>query len=122
WRSTITLAMPARCSSWPNRRPDGPAPMMATWVLMLREPGLVFGREADRLHDRAPRKVLVLHRFGELGRRVGAGFEAELGKRLDDVGRHDRRADRRRGALHELGRGLAGQEEAVPLAHRQVLE
>ena len=24
--------MPALCSSWPSSRPDGPAPMIATWV------------------------------------------------------------------------------------------
>src|SRR6478735_6454517 len=30
----MTLSMPARCSNCPSSRPDGPAPMMATWVRM----------------------------------------------------------------------------------------
>ena len=32
--SAITASIPALCSSCPSSRPDGPAPMMATWVLM----------------------------------------------------------------------------------------
>src|ERR1700716_1495044 len=28
--------MPCRCKSWPNRSPEGPAPMMATWVFTRR--------------------------------------------------------------------------------------
>jgi hypothetical protein len=30
----ITASMPALCSSAPSSRPDGPAPMMATWTFM----------------------------------------------------------------------------------------
>jgi hypothetical protein len=33
------LSMPALCSNWPSSSPEGPAPMMATWVRM----GLVSG-------------------------------------------------------------------------------
>ena len=36
WRSTITASMPALCSSWPSSSPEGPAPMIATWVRMDR--------------------------------------------------------------------------------------
>ena len=33
-RSRMTASMPALWSNWPSSSPDGPAPMMATWVLM----------------------------------------------------------------------------------------
>ena len=33
--SMTTDSMPCKCSRWDNRRPAGPAPMMATWVCMV---------------------------------------------------------------------------------------
>ena len=87
WRSMITASMPALARSWPSSRPEGPAPMMATWVRVA-----TVSAGHGGVHPVAPLRV----------RRRRRGHEVE--QRPRRVGLARARADCRREGRDDLDR------------------